>query len=480
MTDAYALSRQSVDKIKQDLERLRTQVANLEHGRLRAAYKTPQRDDSIIGKATASVAARSGTACTSGNFKVQNIDAAGTLSDSARVEEVFNLGDESVSSGDYLQLERDYRSGRWVTHAAAAGTGGGGSSVREISYVKAQGYWTFSSTPLPSTTSAVVSSVQVKKCDLDGTESGSTFTCYLPITNTGNDPNVVPGQIFLAAETEDPSDSTTSWSGISGYEDAAIGTIRMVALNEPPNPESGWAEMNGTDNSDPGSGIDMSGAVPKHDCSVTAGTDNGGVADPSTTSGAAAPGGSTGTGTTGSSGVLTTDASTGTTGSAGSHSHATGSHTHTVSVSGTTGSASGTSGGSGVLTTSDSSAGISSSSFSTEFVDASDDMSTEVLISFDDSPGASDHNHTVPDHSHSFGSHSHTFSDSATTSSSSGSTSTSGSHSHSIGSHDHDVPTHTHSIPALSVSVNSHTHTVQKQKTKTLCFFERIDNSDWP
>jgi len=91
----------------------------------------------------------------------------------------------------------------------------------------------------------VIASVQVKKSDLDGTESGAAFTCYLPITNTGNDPNVIPGQIFLAAETEDPSDSTTSWSGISGYEDAAIGTVRMMAQNNPSGPSSGWAKMDG-------------------------------------------------------------------------------------------------------------------------------------------------------------------------------------------------------------------------------------------
>ena len=464
MTDAYALSRQSVDKIKQDLERLRTQVANLEHGRLRAAYKAPQREDAIIGKATATVAARSGTDCTSGNFTIQNISAAGTLSDSGRTAEVFNVGDAAVSSGDYLQLERDFRSGRWVTHAAAAG-GGGGSSVREISYVKAQGYWTYTGSAYPSTTSEVVASVSVKKCDIDGTESGSAFDCYLPVTNTGNDPNVVPDQIFLAAETEDPSDSSTSWSGISGYEDAAIGTVRMMVDNNPTGAASGWAKMDGVENADEGSGIDMTGAVPKHDCSVSAGTSNSGVADPSTTTGATAPGGSTGTGTTGSSGTLTTDASTGTTGSAGSH-------THTVTVSGTTGASSGTTGGSGVLTT---------STHTIDLVWCEEDMSyTENVAGFqgitdDDGDGDPEdytHNHTIPSHSHSIGSHTHSFSGSATTSSS-------GSHSHSIGSHQHEISSHTHSVPSLSVSVASHTHTIQKQLTRTMCFFERINNSDW-
>ena len=449
MAEAYALTRQSVEKIKADLERLRTQVANLEHGRLRGAYKTPMRDDAVIGKASGNVNARSGTSLSSGSFTIQTLTSDGDLSDSGRTETAWNLGEDQISSGDYLQLERDYRSGRWVTHAAAAASGGG-SAVREISYVKAQGYWTYTGSAYPSTTSSVIASVQVKKSDLDGTESGSAFTCYLPITNTGSDPNVIPGQIFLAAETEDPSDSTTSWSGISGYEDASIGTVRMMAQNNPSGPSSGWAKMDGTDNAELGSGVDMSGAVPKHDCSVSAGTSNGGTADPSTTTGATAPGGTTSSGTSGSSGTLTTSSASGTTGAAGSH-------THTVSVSGSTG-------GSGTLTTSTHSESITWAETDYSYL--------EEVAGFN---GADDDADGEPDdwtHNHTIASHTHSFSDSATTSSS-------GSHSHSIGSHDHDVPSHTHTIPALSVTVSSHTHTTQKQLTKTLCFYERIDNSDF-
>ncbi len=463
MAEAYALTRQSVEKIKADLERLRTQVANLEHGRLRGAYKTPMRDDAVIGKASGNVNARSGTSLSSGSFTIQTLTSDGDLSDSGRTEIAWNLGDDQISSGDYLQLERDYRSGRWVTHAAAAASGGG-SAVREISYVKAQGYWTYTGSAYPSTTSSVIASVQVKKSDLDGTESGSAFTCYLPITNTGNDPNVIPGQIFLAAETEDPSDSTTSWSGISGYEDAAIGTVRMMAQNNPSGPSSGWAKMDGTDNADLGSGVDMTGAVPKHDCSVSAGTSNGGTADPSTTTGATAPSGTTTTNVTGSSGTLTTSSASGTTGAASGTTGAAGSHTHTVSVSGTTG-------GSGTLTTSTHSESVSWAEPDYSYLEEVAGFNA-VDDDGDGEPDSVTHNHTIS-------SHTHTFSDSATTSSSGSHTHTIGSHTHSIGSHDHTLASHTHTIPALSVTVSSHTHTTQKQLTKTLCFYERIDNSDF-
>ncbi|MCP4511353.1 MAG: hypothetical protein GY826_33705, partial [Fuerstiella sp.] len=330
--------------------------------------------------------------------------------------------------------------GQWLTETGEST--GGGPSVREISHVTAQGYWTYTGSDYPSTTSTVIASVSVKKCDLDGTESGSAFTCYLPITNTGNDPNVVTGQIFIAAETLDPSDSATSWSALSGHEDAAIGTVRMLTRNHPTAATSGWAEMDGTENDadNGGSGIDMTGAVPKHDCDVTAGTSNSGTADPSTTSGAAAPSGSTGTGTTGSSGTLTTDASTGTTGSAGAHTHSIGSHTHTVSAF--TGTASGTTGGSGTLTT---------STHSIDLVWAEEDMSyTENVAGFngvsdDDADGDPEnytHNHTISSHTHSIGSHYHTFNPATTASS--GTTGSDGAHTHTY-SHDHDVPTHTHS-----------------------------------
>jgi len=478
MADGYLLGGKAVEQLRENHDRLRFEVQKLNArvGTYKHSTGNSLREDAVIGKAESAITARSGTTLGSGTVSIFNKTQGGTaIVDSGRTDvTAYNVTDAAISSGDYVRLIRDFRSGDWIVETVEST--GGGSSVREISYVKAQGYWDRTANlPLPSSTSAVVAYVSVKKCDLDGTESGAAFTCYLPITNTGNDPNVVPGQIFIASETEDPSDSATSWSALAGHEDAAIGTVRMLTLNHPSGPESGWAKMDGVDNSDPGSGIDMTGAVPKHDCAVDAGTSNGGTADPSTTSGAAAPSGSTGTGTTGSSGTLTTDASTGTTSSAGAHTHSIGSHTHQVSAF--TGTASGTTGGSGTLTT---------STHSIDLVWAEEDMSyTENVAGFNgvsDDDGDSDpdnytHNHTIASHTHTIGSHYHTFNPDTTASS--GTTGSDGAHVHSIGSHDHDVPSHTHTIPSLSVSVASHTHTTQKQLTKTLCFFERIDNADW-
>ena len=474
MPDFWTLTRASIKKLQADHQQIRTAITNLQQAGNRMAHKHPQRDDSLIAKATGAVAARSGTATTSGTFTIQDVATTGALADTTDSATVFNLGDTAITSGDYYNIHRDYRTGAWVTHAP--GTGGGGSDVREISYVKAQGYWTYSGSVFPSTTSAVIASVSVKKCDLDGTESGAAFTCYLPITNTGNDPNVVTGQIFIAAETIDPSDSAASWSGISGYEDAAIGVVRMLTQNEPAAATSGWAEMDGTENSvaNGGTAIDMRGAVPKHDCDVSPGTSNDGDADPSTDTTSVAPGASaTATGTTGSSGVLTTSAASGNTGSNGAHTH-TNSHTHTVS--GNTTTSGGTTGASGVLTT---------STYSVVLVYAEGDMSYLMDVAGfggfedDDMDGTPDdpwtHNHTVASHVHSIGSHFHTYS--ATTSSGGGTTGSSGDHVHTVGSHQHTVPTHQHSIPSLAVPGVAHRHEIEVQLTKTLCFFERVDNS---
>ena len=494
MADGYLLGGKAVEQLRENHDRLRFEVQKLNArvGTYKHSTGNSLREDAVIGKAESAITARSGTTLGSGTVSIFNKTQGGTaIVDSGRTDvTAYNVTDAAISSGDYVRLIRDFRSGDWIVETVEST--GGGSSVREISYVKAQGYWDRTANlPLPSSTSAVVAYVSVKKCDLDGTESGSAFTCYLPITNTGNDPNVVPGQIFIASETEDPSDSATSWSALAGHEDAAIGTVRMLTLNHPSGPESGWAKMDGVDNSDPGSGIDMTGAVPKHDCDVDAGTSNGGTADPSTTSGSTTPGYTLttinttlngGTTSTDSSGTLTTDAASGTTDSAGAHTHATGSHTHTIS--GTTGTSSGTTGGSGTLTT---------STHSIDLVWAEEDMSyTENVAGFngitdDDADGDPEnytHNHTIASHTHTIGSHSHSFSD--TTSSSSGSTSSAGAHTHTFGSHDHDLASHSHTIavhnhdiPQLSVPGVAHTHTTEKQLTKTLCFFERIDNADW-
>jgi len=499
----FVLKQRAVEQLQNHHDRLRHELKRLDAkiGSYRSRpVGTELREDTIIGKATTLVTARSGATLGSGTFEIQTADGTGmpatTAAQNRNTITAYNVTDTTIASGTYVRLVRDFATGEWITETVEAT--GGGSSVREISYVKAQGYWTiFSGSAFPSTTSDVVASVSVKLCDVDGTESGSSFTCLLPITNTGNDPNVVPGQIFIAAETLDPSDSAASWSALAGHEDAAIGTVRMLTRNHPTAATSGWAEMDGTENAadNGGSGIDMTGAVPKHDCAVTAGTDNGGEASPSdwtyyTNPGTTATGiGTTlanGPASTDSSGTLTTDPATGTSGSAGAHTHATGSHTHSVTISGTSGSSSGTTGSSGTLTT---------STHSIDLVWAEEDMSyTENVAGFanvsdddyDGNPENYTHNHTVPSHSHSVGSHSHSFSDTATTSSSSGSTSSAGDHTHTFGSHDHDLPSHshtisggvhTHDIPALLVPGVSHRHRFDVQKTITLCFFERVDNS---
>ena len=451
MANGYLLSAHAVKQLEQNYNALRLEVqslnARIETDRWRP-HGTELREDAVIFKAAEEITARSGTTLGSGTANIHHKENGGTATgDSGRVQNVYNVSETAISSGDYFRAVREFKSGDWLAEAAE---GGGSTTVidADISYVVAQSYWTYTGSEYPSTTSELIASVQVKKCDADGTATGSAFTCLLPVCNTGCDPNVVTGQIFTAAKFTDPSDSSETWAALSGHEDAAIGTVRMLTGNFPADETTGWAKMDGSENAANGSGIDMTGAVPKHDCSVSAGTSNGGTADPSTTTGATAPSGTTSSGTTGSSGTLTTSSASGTTGAAGSH-------THTVSVSGTTS-------GSGTLTTSTHSAALTW---------GEDDMSyLETVAGFsavdndgDGDPDAWTHNHTIA-------SHTHTFSDSATTS-------TSGSHTHTIGSHSHDVASHTHTIPALSVSVNAHTHTTQKQLTVSLCFYERIDNS---
>ena len=393
-----------------------------------------------------------------------------TVTDTGAMSYLYNCTDSAIPVGTICRAVRDPVTLDYIVESASI-------TDRPVSFVKAQGYWTRDTPTFPSTRSDIDANVSVKRCDKDGTVNGAAFWCYLPSTNTGHDPNVVPGQIFTAAETKDPSDDASSWTALSGHEDAAIGTVRMFARNDPAGPELGWAEMNGVDNAAPkGSGIDMTGAVPKNDCSATPGTSNSGDADPSTQTTSTTPGASaTEIGETDSSGELTTDAAGGTTGSGGSHTHATGSHSH--SFSDTSSSSSGTTGGSGTLTT-------STHTIDTFWVEEVT-MYTETVAGFasltdDDEDGEVDdytHYHTVPSHTHSTGSHTHYVS--GTTGSSSGSTSSAGSHTHSVGSHVHQIATHTHTIPALAVPGVSHRHDIEVQKTKTLCFFERIDNADW-
>ncbi len=221
----FVLKQRAVEQLQNHHDRLRHELKRLDAkiGSYRSRpVGTELREDAIIGKATTTVTARSGATLGSGTFEIQTADGTGmpatTAAPNRNTITAYNVTDTTIASGTYVRLVRDFATGEWLTETVEAT--GGGSSVREISYVKAQGYWTYTGSDYPSTTSTVIASVSVKKCDLDGTESGSAFTCYLPITNTGNDPNVVTGQIFIAAETLDPSDSATSWSALSGHEDA--------------------------------------------------------------------------------------------------------------------------------------------------------------------------------------------------------------------------------------------------------------------
>tara|TARA_B100000686_G_scaffold306841_1_gene346563 strand:- start:966 stop:2123 length:1158 start_codon:yes stop_codon:yes gene_type:complete len=256
VTDAYALSRQSVDKIKQDLERLRTQVANLDHGRLRAAHKAPQRDDYLVAKAGGTVAARSGSTLTSGIFTIQDVSNTGALSDSARTETAWNLGTTAITSGEFVPIERDYRTGRWIARAP-----GGGTSVN-IAYVIAVENWQYSTT-FPSAGGGMAW-VSVKKVDRDGTGStGSAFDCWLPVP-PHMDPNVIEDQVFCAAEFADQSDGETSWAAISDVSDLAVGSVKMMTGNTP-TAAQGWVPLDGnqdTTKTADGNAVDMDGRSP--------------------------------------------------------------------------------------------------------------------------------------------------------------------------------------------------------------------------
>ena len=285
MAGGFVLSAHAVAQLKKNYDALRLEV---QHINARIAtdkarpFGTELREDAVIFKAAEEITARRGTTLGSGPANRQDQEPGATATgDSGRGENVYNVNDTAIASGDYFKAVRDFKTGDWLAQAA----GGGGSTTvidADICYVVAQSYWTYSGGNYPSTTSTIIASVQVKKCDSDGTATGSTFTCWLPVCNTGCDPNVVTGQIFTAGKFINPSDSSESWAAISGHEDAAIGTVRMLTGNFPANDATGWAEMDG--NQDPGESaagvaIDMDGAVPKHAAAVN--TDNGGVDTPS-------------------------------------------------------------------------------------------------------------------------------------------------------------------------------------------------------
>ena len=278
MANFYTLTRDSIKKLQADHQRIRTAIVNLQQAGNRMAYKATQRDDSLVAKATGAVAARSGATITSGTFTIQAVDSAGTLADSNDTATVFNVGDTAITSGDYHNIHRDYRTGEWVTHAP-----GGGSATVNICYVIAQENWMYSST-LPSAGGGMAW-VSVKKCDQDGTNpTGAAFDCFLP-TPPHMDPNVIQDQVFCAAEFEDQSDSASTWASISDISDLAIGSVKMMTGNAP-TVAQGWAPMDGnqdTATTATGTALDIDGRSP---LAAGVGT-TGGDLSPSSTTGAA-------------------------------------------------------------------------------------------------------------------------------------------------------------------------------------------------
>ena len=398
MADFYTLTKSSIAALQKDHQRLRTAVKNLQTNEMRLSHKGSQRENIRIGKAQDSVAARSGANMSGGTFDIQDVSEAGSLSNSGATATAYNVSGETITQGAYVPLVRDYQTGHWITRPLPAG--GGSTTVVEadICYVVAQSYWTYTGSDYPSTTSAIIASVSVKKCDADGTPDGDAFTCWLPICNTGCDPNVVTGQIFTAGKFIDPSDSSETWAALSGHEDAAIGTVRMLTGNFPANDATGWAEMDGNQDaaeSAAGVAIDMDGAVPKHAAAVNA--DNGGVDTPN--------------------GNTSTDND--------------GGHAVTITTTQVTTDSSET----GINSTDASDAGTVEAT--TAEVEEADMMPTTVV---DGITGGDDleHSHTIPD------------------------------------------PGHTHTLTGTftgSMDAYEHSHTHQIQKTMTLRFYERIDNS---
>jgi len=86
----------------------------------------------------------------------------------------------------------------------------------------------------------------------NGTSGRSDTIIYLPV-GIGEDPNIVSGDVILFFETLDGLKVAT------GYGDFRIGAIRIDANAD--KGTSGWAVMNGTENSVPngGSGVDLRG-----------------------------------------------------------------------------------------------------------------------------------------------------------------------------------------------------------------------------
>ncbi len=425
MAKIYTLTKAAVRALQADHHRLRTQMQTLGENPLRGNNRTPQRDDLLIGKASGAVAARSGATMTSALFTVQAVSNTGVRTATAKPLAVYNVGGTAISSGDYLPIERDYRSGTWV--ARAPGAAGAAADGTTIVYVKAQEYWQHGGT-LPSAGGAMAW-ISCKLCDRDGTgETGAAFDCYLPVP-PHMDPNVVVSQVLSAAEIEDQSDSATSWSAVSDVSDLAVGSVKMMTGNNP-TPEHGWVRMDGSQDTDRTAGglqLNMAGRLPEAN---SLGTEKGTINASEFTS------------------IVTPDTVT---------SSSTTPDTMTTSSTGVTVSITGSS-----VTTGTNTTGIES----TDPADAgSIDVTTETI---NHDSGGPDETDVVTEVTVGDLEHSHTITETAHAHSVSGTfTGTADSHNHTVAG-----DPHTHQVPG-----DPHRHQIEHVATLGLYFFERIDNS---
>ena len=245
---------------------------------------------------------------------------------------------------------------QWI----AVSPGGAIDHATEMTWVKAQENWQYGTPLIPTTQYAWVS---VKKCDSAGSVSGSAFDVYLSPQSPSNfvqpyqnffDPNVVSGQVFLAARVEegfrgsrgaDWNSSTElltagSWIAIEGHLDAAIGTVRMGAEDlSNYGSAQGWGVMDGSANSsgNGGSGFDMTNYLVKGTIEDSTIGNTDGTLSPSSTTGSTTPASVTSSSTTVT--VFSNDDNTSNTDGTGSDQALTdsttfGSHAHNHTVPG--------------------------------------------------------------------------------------------------------------------------------------------------
>lgn len=128
------------------------------------------------------------------------------------------------------------------------------SQAQSGRWAVAQSNWDFNpdSTTYPSN-GGLMATVMCKEANDylgNGTAGRSDMIVYLPV-GIGEDPNIVSGDVILFFETLDGLKVAT------GYGDFRIGAIRIDANAD--KGTSGWAVMNGTENSvaNGGSGVDL-------------------------------------------------------------------------------------------------------------------------------------------------------------------------------------------------------------------------------